>query len=400
MEENKISLIFGGDFTLGKDPEKYMEGVNGLLESSDISMFQLEEPFLDTLVENAPAERSTKVLDAVVGKVDLVTLAGNHFYDFGEAGVRDTISWCERNGIAHAGGGRNAAEAKRPAFIEKNGVKIGVLAYNAVGSKKNFASEDRGGTSSINFIRGYVPCSMLDQTHSRLENDVWELKKPIHIDEDCMGFNFIDTESYMEFARDVYRTRRECDVLLVYFHKGYVHKPEHVAPWERFLSHIAIDNGADAVVATHSHIARGVEIYKGKAIYNGLNNFVFYAPQLSPNFKGKIHGGANSNNEEWIKARIERFGFVPDPEYPTYPFHPESIYCPVAKFIIRDKKIVENRMILMKVEKNGVAYVHGRESGQEIFDYMVKITKAAGLNGSYRWDGDELIVEQTAEQAF
>lgn len=392
---SKQTLIFGGDFTLGKDPEFYMQGVNDLLDSADIRMFQLEEPFLDELVEGAPPERLTKTLDCVIGKVDLVTLPGNHFYDFGEPGVKDTIAWCERNGIAHAGGGFNSADAKKPAFYEKDGVKIGVIAYDCIGSKKVFASEDRGGAAGINFIRGFVPCSMLDQKHTRLEHDVWELKKPIPINEDCMAFNFIDVDAYMEFAEDCRQAKAQCDLLIVYFHKGYVHRPVYVAPWERFLSHIAIDNGADVVMASHSHIAHGVEMYKGKAIYHGLNNFVMYVPQLSPNFKGQVHGGKDSNNQEWVKKRVERFGFVPDPDYPTYPFHPESIYCPVAKLIIEDGKISSYRMKLMKVEKNGVPYVHGQgETGQEVFDYMQRITTEAGLNGKLSWDGDDVVISE------
>lgn len=389
----KQTLLFGGDFTLGKDPAFYMRGINDLLDGADIRMFQLEEPFLEELVEGAPPEKLLPTLDPVVGKVDLVTLAGNHFYDYGEAGVDGTIAWCKKNGIAYCGGGKNAAEAKRPGFFEKDGTKIGVLAYDAVGSKKVFASTDRGGVAGLNFTRGFVPVSMLDQTHTRLENDVWELKQPIKIDEDCMGFNFVDESALLEFSEDVQRAREQCDILLVYFHKGYVHRPVTVAPWERLISHIAIDNGADVVMASHSHIAHGVEVYKGRAIYHGLNNLVMYVPQLSPTFKGKIPGGKDSNNEEWIKARVERFGFVPDPDYPTYPFHPESVYCPVAKLILEDKRIVENRMVLMKVERDGVPYVHGHtEVGQEIFDYMERITREAGLNARFAWDGDEVVI--------
>ena len=370
-----------------------MKGVNALLDGADFRMVQLEEPFLDTLVENAPPERLTKTLDVLLGRIDLVTLAGNHFYDYGEAGVHDTIAWCERGGIAHAGGGASDALARQPAFVCKGGVTIGVLAYNCVGSKKVFASADRGGAAGLDFIRGYVPCSMLDQTHTRLERDVWELRKPQHIDEDCMGFNFTDVESCMLLAEETRRARAQCDVLLVYFHKGYVHQPVTVAPWERFLSHIAIDNGADAVMASHSHIAHGVEVYRGKPVYHGLNNFVMYAPQLSPDFKGTVHGGKESNNAEWIKKRVERFGFVPDPAYPTYPFHPESVYCPVAKLILEDGAVVSSRMVLMKVERDGVPYVHGHTAtGQEIFDYMQRVTVEAGLNGRLNWDGDEAVI--------
>ncbi len=370
-----------------------MQGVGALLDGADFRMLQLEEPFLEEQVENAPPERLTKTLDVLRGRVDLVTLAGNHFYDYGETGVRDTIAWCERSGIAHAGGGANDALARRPAFVRKGGTTVGVLAYNCVGSKKVFASADRGGAAGLDFIRGYVPCSMLDQTHTRLERDVWELKEPAHIDADCMGFNFTDVESCMALAEETRMAKTRCDILLVYFHKGYVHQPVTVAPWERFLSHIAVDNGADAVMASHSHVAHGVEIYRGKPVYHGLNNFVMYVPQLSPAYRGQIPGGKDSNNAEWVKKRVERFGFVPDPDYPTYPFHPESVYCPVAKLILDGGRVASSRMVLMKVEKDGVPYVHGHTpTGQEIFDYMQRVTDGAGLNGILSWDGDDVVI--------
>ena len=48
----------------------------------------------------------------------------------------------------------------------------------------------------------------------------------------------------------------------------------------------------------------------------------------------------------------------------------------------------------MKVERDGVPYVHGHtQTGQEIFDYMQRITVEAGLNGRLRWDGDEVRIE-------
>jgi len=387
------TLIFGGDFTLGKDPEKFMEGVNDLLDKADFRMLQMEEPFLDKMVERATEERLTKTLDCCKGKFDLVTLSGNHFYDFGEDGVSGTLGWLDRNGVVHTGGGHDIEEASKPAFVEKNGTKIGVIGFNAIGGKQQFASSDRGGTSFVNFIRGYIPTDELDQVHKKLENDIWSLKEPVHMDKDFMGFNFIDPDSYMDYAQRIYEAKKQCDILLVYLHKGYVHKQVMVDSWERFISHIAIDNGADAVVASHSHIAHGVEMYKGKAIYHGLNNFVMYTPQLSPQFTGKVHGDAH--NEEWVKQRVKRFGFVPDPEYPTYPFHPDSVYCPVAKFVIEDKKIVSNRMVLMKVEKSGIPYVHGHtKTGEEIFNFMDKITKEAGLNAKLSWVGDEVEITE------
>lgn len=393
MVKKRHTLLFAGDLVLGAEPEKYMAHINGLLDSCDFRMAQLEEPYLDEITDCANEYKHTRTLEPLVGRLDLLTLAGNHFYDYGEAGVTATVNWCDEKHIAHCGGGVNLTEARKPAFVEKDGLKIGVLAYNAVGSKYTFATDTRGGVSYVNFTRAYIPEHMLDQTHTRLENDIWELKKPVHMDTSFMGFNFIDEISCDEMCSEIAEAKERCNLLIVYFHKGQVHQPSVVAPWEKFLSHRAIDNGADAVVASHSHLARGVELYKGRAIYHGLNNFICYVPQLSPLFKGRIPGDPSSENEKWIKSRVERFGFVPDPDYPTYPFHPESVYCPVAKLVIENGRIASNRLVLMKVEKDGIPRVHGNtRTGHEILEYIEKITKEAGLNARYKWEEDEIVI--------
>jgi hypothetical protein len=209
-----------------------------------------------------------------------------------------------------------------------------------------------------------------------------------------MGRNFMDPVSLERMADHIAAAKRQCDVLIAYFHKGYVHKIAELGDYERLLSHIAIDAGADMVAATHSHVLHGVEMYKGRAIYHGLNNFIMWTPQLSPNFKGAVKDTGSSHNAEWIAKRVERFGFVPDPEYPTYPFHPDSIYCAAAKLVIRDGCAAEYRLIPMKVEKDGAPYVHGNTpEGREVLDYIERITCQAGLNARFRWDGDEVVVE-------
>jgi poly-gamma-glutamate capsule biosynthesis protein CapA/YwtB (metallophosphatase superfamily) len=393
----KLTLVFGGDMSVGENAADYFRGVETLLAQADFRMAQLEEPYVSSETEFAGKNRTTAALAPLVGKFDLLTLSGNHFYDFGERGVADTVAWCRQNNIVPCGGGINEEEARKPGFVEKNGLRVGVLAYNAVGPKTSFAGPDKGGCAYVDFTRGYIPMSELNQRNTRLENDTWALKEPFNLSEPCMGFNFPSCKSYDALAADVAAARAACDVLLVYFHKGLVHQPARLADYERFLSHVAIDNGADAVMATHSHVARGIEMYKGRAIYHGLNNFIMWTPQLSPRFQGKICDTKDSDNAAWIQARVKRFGFVPDPDYPTYPFHPESVYCYVAKLVFEGtgKNSISYRVIPMKVECDGVPYVHGdTPMGQECLDYLRKITEAEGLNTVYRWDGDEIVVSE------
>lgn len=396
---NEISLLFAGDFSIGRDGAHLLADVGTLLDSCDVRMFQLEEPYTRDLVPDAGKDKQACVLEPIVGKVDLVSLAGNHFYDYGEVGVRDTLEWCDENGIAHCGGGMNAEQAALPAFVERDGIRIGVLAWNCVGSKYTFARSDRGGTNGLDFVRAWVPVDV-DQfsQEARIEWDIWSLKEPVQMTGVFRGENFISPQAVEQMAEDIRNAKAQCDVLLAYYHKGYVHQPVTVAPWERMISHIAIDNGADAVMSSHSHVAHGIEIYKGAPIFHGLNNFVMWAPQLAPTYEGAIPGGADSVNDEWIRSRVRRFGFVPDPNYPTYPFRPESVYCHAAKLIIeKDPQggahVAEPRVVLMHVEPDGVPYVHGNDQkGQEGFEHLERITREAGLNGSFAWDGDELVV--------
>ena len=195
-------------------------------------------------------------------------------------------------------------------------------------------------------------------------------------------------------AAHIAGAKAECDVLIAYFHKGYVHQAARLGDYERLISHMAVDNGADTVIGTHSHLLHGVELYKGRAIYHGLNNFIMYTPQLSPLYKGQVKDTATSHNAEWVKKRVERFGFVPDPEYPTYPFHPDSVHCACAKLVIRGGRIAAYRLVPMLVEKDGAPRVHGcDEKGRATADYLRRITAEAGLNARLRWDGDELMIE-------
>jgi poly-gamma-glutamate synthesis protein (capsule biosynthesis protein) len=47
----------------------------------------------------------------------------------------------------------------------------------------------------------------------------------------------------------------------------------------------------------------------------------------------------------------------------------------------------------MKVEKDGRPFVHGRtKTGQEVFDYVDRITREAGLNARYSWNGDDVVI--------
>jgi hypothetical protein len=57
-------------------------------------------------------------------------------------------------------------------------------------------------------------------------------------------------------------------------------------PYERELAHAAIDAGADIVYGHGSHVAQGVEIYRGKPILYCVGNFAMDWIRMRPNKEG------------------------------------------------------------------------------------------------------------------
>src|SRR6185437_11148231 len=151
----------------------------------------------------------------------------------------------ERLGIACCGAGPSLAAARRPASLVRNGVRIGLLSYNCVGPQSGWAGADKAGCA---FVR----------VEPRDGGPISPAADLVRLDEGSVA----------ELATDIGRARAHADLLIVALHKGIVHRPAELAPYERPLAHAAIDAGADAVVSHHAHIIRGIEIYRGRPVYH------------------------------------------------------------------------------------------------------------------------------------
>jgi poly-gamma-glutamate synthesis protein (capsule biosynthesis protein) len=96
-----------------------------------------------------------------------------------------------------------------------------------------------------------------------------------------IGGNNISFVSYNEFGglpaqetiQKIKDEKQKGQIVLVYAHWGdeYVSPPERVSA----LAHAFIDAGADMVIGSHPHVIQRSEVYKDKAIYYSLGNFIF-----------------------------------------------------------------------------------------------------------------------------
>jgi poly-gamma-glutamate synthesis protein (capsule biosynthesis protein) len=75
--------------------------------------------------------------------INMVSCANNHAFDYGEAGVLANIRHLDEAGLAHAGTGKNLAEARAPAYLDTPNGRVALLAATAAFRPWNQAGEQR-----------------------------------------------------------------------------------------------------------------------------------------------------------------------------------------------------------------------------------------------------------------
>lgn len=157
--------------------------------------------------------------------VHLVTLANNHFYDYGRHGVSETIKMLNANGIDYVGGGQTTDELSRIYYAEKDGVRVAILNY----CESEFSVVEGVGSNPLNPIQVF---------------------------------------------KDLQAAKEKSDYRIVICHgghEGYQLPSPRMKEWYRFF----VDSGANIVCNHHKHCFSGYEIYHGGTIFYGLGNFFF-----------------------------------------------------------------------------------------------------------------------------
>lgn len=179
--------------------------------------------------------------------VQICSLANNHSLDYGEEGLRNTISHLRTYNLSFIG----TQECNRKDLLI-NGKRVRLSSY--YGNQPGLARNDP-----------------------------------------------------QEIIKEIIQNKREVDVLFVCLHWGeeYVAYP---SPWQQRMAHSLIDAGADVVIGHHPHVAQGYEEYKNGLIFYSLGNFNFYvdhpyAKRLVETTKAYCVG-LNINNSGSISFQI------------------------------------------------------------------------------------------------
>lgn len=159
--------------------------------------------------------------------VDLVTLANNHFFDYGNNGVKNTINELDASNIKHIGGGVNFAQASEPLVVNFDGIDVAFL--NFCENEFSIATEQKGGSNTFDII---------------------------------------------ENIHQIEKAKKIADKIILITHGGnelyQLPSPEMKKTYRFF-----IDCGVDVIINHHQHCYSGYEEYNGKLIFYGIGNFCF-----------------------------------------------------------------------------------------------------------------------------
>jgi len=89
-----------------------------------------------------------------------------------------------------------------------------------------------------------------------------------------VGYHDLYTYDETPVIQEIYRIEQYCNHTVVLPHWGEEYELKQNMR-QKMLAHKFIDSGADLVIGAHSHVVQPVEIYKNKAIFYSLGNFMF-----------------------------------------------------------------------------------------------------------------------------
>jgi poly-gamma-glutamate synthesis protein (capsule biosynthesis protein) len=270
-----VTLMTGGDIGPVYEPtEEFAELIAPVLRQADLRLGQCERTYSERgQIPNfayGPGGQHSRLHPKMAGVwnaagIDIVSLASNHAMDWGVDAMLDTVELFRGMGKIVIGAGKDEDEARKPAIVEKNGVKIAILGYCSVLRDGQAAGKGKAGIAPMRAHTHYAAEEFQPGSPPRVITTPFE-------------------EDLQALQEDVRKARKQADVVIVTIHWGMRLVAKTVCTYQPPIAHAAIDAGADLIVGHHAHSIKAVEVYKGKVCFYSIGNFMTTgSPKTSPN---------------------------------------------------------------------------------------------------------------------
>jgi poly-gamma-glutamate synthesis protein (capsule biosynthesis protein) len=283
VPEHSLRVSAGGDL-MAVDALTYeftphlFDGIKDFYFDADLVCANLES----TVYEKAPLGRnqpkfvfpkmniSEKMLDRFAEGINYFSTANNHCIDYGEEGLYATLDALSRSTCWYSGTNRSPEEQEDVLIIEKNGIRLAMLAYTF--DTNNIQYEKKHLINEVRFNDETVDISLV--------------------------------------RRHITKAREKgADIIIASIHWGwefemYPHKNTIEA------AHLLAEEGIDVILGAHPHVSQPMECYKPRdsqrqcLIVYSLGDFVSYHPVTKNSKltyilkftveKGKLNGKAQT----------------------------------------------------------------------------------------------------------
>ena len=375
MAENSVVLLGVGDIGPIHEPmEIYGALVRSTLAAGDIRFGQCERLYSDRgalQVHSGVHERPLKAHMASVYSdcgFDVVSMAGNHAMDWGPDALLDTVALFRNKGIKTVGAGANIKEARQPAIIERNGVRVAILAYCSVLHEGYAAGPNTAGVAPLRVHTYYEPAEYQPGMPPRVVTVPYQE----------------DLEAMVADIRDAKNT---ADVVVLSLHWGIHFIPRMIADYQPIIAEAVFQAGAELILGHHAHAPKAIGVHGGKVCFYSLSNFI-----MTSRLTSRLMSKENTTSAAEATAKFaRRYGVTVHPDDPL-PYGTDSKRSLIAKAVLTREgaKKVSFLPVLIDRQCRPEILHHGDPRFDDAVNFMEWVSE--DFNHKFAAEGDEVLI--------
>ena len=365
MTDNTVVLMGVGDVGPIHEPlDRYSTLAKDTLARADLRFAQVERVYSKRGALQVHSGGGHSRVDPRFASVfsdcgfDVVSVASNHAMDWGEDALLDTIDLFREKGVAVVGAGRNLREARRPAIVEKNGVRVAFLAYCSILQKGYEAGPDLTGIAPLRAHTYYEAFDYQAGVPPRVVTVPYE-------------------EDLAAMKEDIAEAKKSADVVVLSLHWGIHFIPRAIADYQPAIARVAFAAGADLILGHHAHTPKAIGVHDGKVCFYSLSNFIMSSTAKTP-----------AKAAEFSK----QYGVVMDPDYPHLSYGADAKRSLIARAVLSRDGAKRVSFLPVLIDKQLRPEV--LRKGDARFDDAVRFMEWVSEDHPHRFtlEGDEVVV--------
>jgi len=302
-DTRSATLVGVGDVMIARYDETLLDLAAPVLQAADFTFGNCEWPYSEEPGDTHPVEAHLN--DDVEGEdlfipgdpeavrlkgrkgFNIMSFANNHCMHAGYRAFLRTMAVMRETGIAPVGAGIDIAQALAPVYIERNGVRIAFIGCT---------SALLPGTHAGRRTPGVAPL----RRHSYFRNPNWNdwgLVPQIG--------TLVDREDLEALCASVRTARDQADIVVLSVHWGMLEDRIAIGEYQREAARAFIDNGVDLILGHGTLVTKGIEVYKGKAVFYSLGKFLMKGPRPTGDVPIGVNAAIGKESRKGLAAMVE-----------------------------------------------------------------------------------------------